>query len=189
MYSCDLTAELKKSLDILYPINPDGVMKCVEIGSFEGKGSNLIHTRLCENKDSVLYCIDPFDDEYVKGSSVMAFWNKACDGQYSKFKHNTAHISKIIELKGYSDDMIPKLDDDSMDFCYIDGDHSPEQVYKDIINIYPKMKNNSVVLFDDYLWVHKTVVTKVGVDKFLNEYKGKYELLFSNYQLSIRIKK
>ena len=85
--------------------------------------------------------------------------------------------------------MIPKLDDDSMDFCYIDGDHSPEQVYKDIINVYPKMKNNSVVLFDDYLWVYKTTVTKEGIDKFLNEYKGKYELLFSNYQLSIRIKK
>ena len=46
--------------------------------------------------------------------------------------------------------MIPKLLDNTIDFAYIDGDHSPEQVYKDAINILPKMKSNSIILFDDY---------------------------------------
>ncbi len=162
-------------------------MKCVEIGSFEGRGSNLIHTLLCKNEESILYCIDPFDDEYVKGNKQMAFWDYACNGQYIKFKHNTANIPNIIEMKGYSDIMIPKLDDNSIDFCYIDGDHSPEQVYKDIINMFRKMKNNSIVLFDDYLWSMNGIITKEGIDRFLVEYKGKYELLFSKVQLAIRI--
>jgi hypothetical protein len=187
MYSCDLTLNLKNSLDILYPTKPTEVMKCVEIGSFEGKGSILIHDHLCKNENSILFCIDPFDNEYVKGNDQMAFWNYACNGQYIKFKHNTANIPKIIEMKGYSDSIIPNLDDNSIDFCYIDGDHSPEQVYKDITNIFIKMKNKSIVLFDDYLWKHGDIVTKKGVDRFLEEYKDKYELLFSGYQLSIRI--
>jgi predicted O-methyltransferase YrrM len=164
-------------------------MKCVEIGSFEGRGSIVITDKLCGHKDSVLYCIDPFDDEYVKGNKSMAFWNYACNGQYTKFKHNTANVPKIVEMKGTSDTMIPKLDDDSIDFCYIDGDHSPEQVYKDIVNMVAKMKHGGVVLFDDYLWEMNGIVTRKGIDKFLIEYKGKYDLLFSKFQLAIRIVK
>ena len=189
MFSCDITHNLKESLAQLYPTKPEGVMKCVEIGSFEGRGSILINDFLCAHKDSVLYCIDPFDDEYVKGNDKMSFWDHACNGQYIKFKHNTANIAKIIEMKGTSDVMIPKLDDNSIDFCYIDGDHSPEQVYKDIINMFNKMKNNGIVLFDDYLWEINGIVTKKGIDKFLEEYKNKCELLFSRFQLAIRITK
>ena len=187
MYTCDFTNDLKVNLDSLYPTKPEGVMKCVEIGSFEGRGSIVINNTLCKNNDSILYCIDPFDDEYVKGNDAMAFWNDACNGQYIKFKHNTANFPKIIEMKGYSDNMILKLDDNSIDFCYIDGDHSPEQVYKDATNMFVKMKHNSIVLFDDYLWATNGIVTKKGVDRFLEEYKDKYELLISKYQLAIRI--
>ena len=187
MYTCDLTANLNTSLQNLYPTNPEQIMNCVEIGSFEGRGSVLIHNILCNNKDSLLYCIDPFDNEYVKGNDLMSFWNHACNGQYVKFKNNTSSLSKIIEMKGISDIMIPMLGDNSIDFCYIDGDHSPEQVYKDIKNIFRKMKNKGIVLFDDYLWTINGIVTKKGIDKFLEEYKGKYELLFQNYQLAIRV--
>jgi len=187
MYSCDLTENLEASLHNLYPSKPEDVMKCVEIGSFEGKGSILINNLLCKNKDSILYCIDPFDDEYVKGNDKMAFWNHVCNGQYFKFKHNTENYPKVIEMRGISDIMIPKLDDNSIDFCYIDGDHSPDQVYKDITYMFKKMKNNSIVLFDDYLWAMNGIVTKTGIDKFLNEYKGKYEILIQNFQIAIRI--
>jgi len=188
MYTCNLTNDLHKSLDLLYPVRPEGVMKCVEIGSFEGRGSVLIYNNLCKHTDSRLYCIDPFDDEYVKGNDTLAFWNNACNGQYGRFKYNTSNLTKIIEMKGGSDSMIPLLEDNSIDFCYIDGDHSPEQVYKDIVHMFGKMKNNSIVLFDDYLWERNGIVTRVGIDKFLEEYKGKYELLFQNWQLAIRIK-
>jgi hypothetical protein len=187
MYSIDLTTNLVESLHYLYPTTPDQRMKCVEIGSFEGKGSNIIHNLLCNHNDSVLYCIDPFDDEYVKGNDKLAFWNYACNGQYSRFKQNTATLSKIVEMRGISDIILPGLDDNSIDFCYIDGDHSPDQVYKDIINMFGKMKNNSIVLFDDYLWDMNGIATKGGIDRFLDEYKDKYELLFKRYQLAIRI--
>ena len=38
IYSCDLTPTLRESLDFLYPTKPEGAMKCVEIGSFQGEG-------------------------------------------------------------------------------------------------------------------------------------------------------
>ena len=183
----DLTQHLRNNLKQLYLNNPDHKLICVEIGSFEGIGSILIHDTLCNNESSQLFCIDPFDDEYVKGSKEMSFWNSACKGQKERFHHNTKHYTKIIPMQGYSDEMFLKLDDSSIDFVYIDGDHSPEQVYKDACAIFKKMKDGGIILFDDYLWVMNKITTQLGIDKFLAEYSGKYELLLKNYQLAIRV--
>ena len=187
-FTQDLTLNLFNSLNQLYNNNPSDPMTCVEIGSFEGKGSLLIADKLCKNKDSKLYCIDPLGNEYVKDNEKLSFWNNACIGQKDRFLNNTKDYQNIILLEGTSDTMISKLEDNTVDFVYIDGDHSPEQVYKDAINILPKMKSNSIILFDDYEFNINNVKTSIGIDKFLNDTKDKYELLFKKYQLAIRIK-
>jgi len=187
-FTLDLTSNLHNSLQFLYNTIPNYPMTCVEIGSFEGKGSILIVNKLCNNKDSILYCIDPLDNGYVKDNEKLSFWNNACIGQKDRFLNNTKNNSNIILLEGTSDTMISKLDDNTIDFVYIDGDHSPEQVYKDAINMLPKMKSNSIILFDDYEFNTNNVKTSIGIDKFLNEIEDKYELLFKKYQLAIKIK-
>lgn len=188
-FTSDLTPNLKKSLYECYTSKVVSKMNCVEIGSFEGMGSILINDYLCTHPESVLYCIDPFDDEYVKGSITLSFWNSACKGQKQRFYHNTKNYKKIFPMQGYSDEMILKLDDNTIDFAYIDGDHSPEQVYKDACGIFKKMKVGGIILFDDYLWCVNGIRTQLGIDKFLSEYSGKYELLLKNYQLAIRLLK
>jgi len=186
-FTLDLTGNLKTSLKTLYPNPPSDKLMCVEIGAFEGRGSIVLSDYLCSHERSKLLCIDPFDDEYVKGNEKVAWWNDACKGQYGRFKQNTASYPKIIECKGTSDDMIPNIQDKSVDFVYIDGDHSPEQVYKDAKNIFPKMSPGGIVLFDDYLWKVNNVETRLGIDKFLAEYKGQYTILINNYQLAFRV--
>jgi predicted O-methyltransferase YrrM len=186
-YTKDLTKDLNKSIKTLYPTEPSDKMVCVEIGSFEGKGSIVICDYLCQNDTSKLYCIDPFDNEYVKGNKDMSYWNYACNGQLTRFRNNTSTYPKIVECKGYSDIIIPTLENNTVDFVYIDGDHSPEQVYKDAVNMFPKMKRNGIILFDDYLWKRHNIETKHGIDKFLNEYVDKYTLVLKNYQLAIRV--
>jgi hypothetical protein len=185
MFTEIFTESLTISLKHIYPNPVVDKMICVEIGSFEGGGSILINNYLCNNKDSKLYCIDPFDDQYVKGSEKMAFWNSACKGQLERFRDNTKDYPKIIEFKGRSDDMIQKLENNSVDFVYIDGDHTPEQVYKDAVNMLIKMKKNGIILFDDYLWVKDDIITSIGIDKFLKEYN--FECLFKNNQVAVCI--
>jgi predicted O-methyltransferase YrrM len=187
MFTLDLTSDLSKSLKTVYPDIPSAPMTCVEIGSFEGKGSILISNYLCKHADSVLYCIDPLDNEYVKGDDRLAFWNGACNGQRERFYNNTKDIKNLVLYQGYSDAMIPRIKDNSVDFVYIDGDHSPEQVYKDATNMWVKMKKGSIILFDDYKFVVNGVITAKGIDKFLEEKTGAYELLLKNWQLAIRV--
>ena len=185
-YTHDLTRHLTDNLRTMIPNPVNEQMLCIEIGSFEGRGSIVINDYLCNHKESKLLCIDPFDNEYVKGNEKTAFWNDACKGQLERFRMNTKNYPKIIEMKGTSDDLIPTIKDNSVDFVYIDGDHTPEQVYKDAVNIFDKMKKNSYILFDDYGFNTPLFRTSDGIDKFLEEYKDKYELLLKNWQLGIK---
>ena len=107
----DLTGELIKSLKTIYPEDVKTPMTCVEIGAFVGKGSILIAERLCKHSQSKLYCIDPLDDEYVKGDNRLAFWNYACVGQKGRFMNNTKAFSNIVLLEGVSDTMMLILED------------------------------------------------------------------------------
>jgi hypothetical protein len=42
-------------------------MTCVEIGCFEGQGTNIMTKLLCSHEESKIYCIDPWEDVYVIG--------------------------------------------------------------------------------------------------------------------------
>lgn len=161
-------------------------MTCVEIGSFEGLGSLLIREHLCNTSGSRLYCIDHWEDHYGSESETLKKYDKDFVGQYQRFVHNTKDHANIIPLHGYSDAMIP-LVSEPVDFVYIDGDHSPNQTYKDAVNILPKMKSGGIMLFDDYEFVCDGLRTKDGIDRFLKDYSTKVRVILRNYQLAVRV--
>ncbi len=43
------------------------------------------------------------------------------------------------------------------------------------------------MLFDDYEWNVNGMKTADGIDRFLREHTGRYELLLKNWQLAVRI--
>lgn len=161
-------------------------MTCVEIGSFEGLGSLIITNLVCAHPDSRLYCIDPWDDVYVKGKDEFSPWDSTFVGQYQRFVTNTKHEPKIIARRGTSTEMIATLDDESIDFSFIDGDHSPEQVYKDGCDLFPKTKAGGYILFDDYLWESGGLRCADGINRFLTEYFSQIELLQTGAQVLVR---
>jgi predicted O-methyltransferase YrrM len=169
-FTADWTSHLNKHLPLLYPTSPPGVMTCVEIGSYEGRGAIMIHDYLCKHSNSKLFCIDPFFPKY-----------------YNTFRENVSSYPKIIEMKGYSDDRVPELEDNSIDFVYIDGGHTPGQAYRSAVDMFIKMKHNGTILFDDYLWVKDGIGPKEGIDRFMAEYSGKLEVVIKNYQVAVRV--
>lgn len=59
--------------------------------------------------------------------------------------------TESIFLKGDSKDILPRLEEDSFDFIYIDADHSPMGCAMDIINSVPLVKIGGIVGGHDYL--------------------------------------
>ena len=181
------TNNFESSLDALFPRPVETPFLCAEIGCFEGKGSLLMASRLCRHPESRLYCIDPWDDVYAKTSELFNTpkINSMCVGQFARFVNNTQAAPKIIPMRGISDAQIPELPD-NLDFVYIDGDHSPDQVYQDACNVLPKLCPAGIILFDDYLFSYNGVHTGEGIDRFLNEYADELEIIFKNNQVAVR---
>lgn len=167
------SVHLISALNKLYPEKQYNKLNCLEVGSFEGNGSIIIHDRLCNNADSKLYCIDPWDDVYIKNNDLFTSIDHYFNNQYNRFIENTKIYTKIIPVRGYSDDIlvnnIPALNI-KFDFAFIDGDHTPAQVYKDCINVLKNMNVNGIIIMDDYLWEHNGIKCREGIDKFISDY-------------------
>jgi hypothetical protein len=89
-------------------------------------------------------------------------------------KYLLKKYQNYIELhKGYSNNILKRLDLSIVDFCFLDGGHAYETVKNDLAIILSKIKKKSIILIDDYNQSNYGV--KKAVDEIKNNYY--YELL------------
>jgi len=193
-YTYDWNSEFKNNTTSLGKFN-----LCLEVGCFEGLTSNYICDHLL-NDNGKLICVDPLTDNYLNtdltekdvenNETIYKYFNN----QYSRFINNVSHQienKKLILKRGLSNVILPKLIDEyneKFDLIYIDGDHRASAVYLDAVNSFKLLTNNGVIIFDDYSWgkIYNEEATSIGIDKFLSEYDGKYNLISKGYQIVIR---
>lgn len=114
-------------------------------------GWNLVY--MLENISvSKIYAIDP----YVPYLDGPAGYVNTETLQYMKshFKKNTESFSSIEFLEMKSDDAHRLIEDHSLDFIFIDGDHSYDQVLKDLKNYFPKVKKGGIFAGHDFDFDH-----------------------------------
>lgn len=119
----------------------------VEIGTFKGEFSKQI----LENWGGKLYMVD--------------VWRPMSDEEYDDISNHKNHIDAyslcMDNIRGHEDrgfmlrmkgnDAKKLFADDSLDFVYIDANHTYEAVRDDIKDWYPKVKSGGLVLGHDYL--------------------------------------
>jgi hypothetical protein len=137
--------------------------------------------------NSFITCIDPWIKYSDSTITKMDGWdNLINENTYDIFINNTfAQRNKIIIKRGLSCDILPTLDK-IYDFIYIDGDHSEKAVWIDAINSFKILRNNGIMIFDDYTWNTGDKSPKIAIDKFLNEYKNYIQIISINYQVIIK---
>lgn len=118
-----------------------------EIGVAEG-----LHARdMLQNwKIKKLYLVDVWQTlEQPGDASEPQEWH---DANYDNMIEITKPWEKkMTVLKGLSVEMAKKVKDESLDFIYLDGDHSYEGVLADLEAWYPKVKEGGLVSGHDYL--------------------------------------
>lgn len=166
---------------------------CLEIGVFEGLTSNYIVDNLLSTTGKLI-CLDPLTDDYFNNNLTQSEIEENVTnfahfkGQYSKFRNNTEeHLQsgKIELIRDLSINAFPSLISrykNTFDFIYIDGDHRPDAIYLDGLNSFELCKKEGYILFDDYGWGN----AKLGIDRFLNDFKHKYRPCIHNYQVLIQ---
>ena len=152
----------------------DRPINYLEIGTFFGANLLSVADSYGIHKDSKLYCIDPWEDyedypEYKDEQNTIY-------GMFLKNIENSESKDKIVINRGYSNNEVPKFQDDFFDIIYIDGNHEPDYVLEDAVLCFRKLKKNGVMIFDDYGWGGPDLTTR-GIDAFIHAYHKKIEFL------------
>lgn len=126
----------------------------VEIGTWKGRSLMYMAEKIKESgKNITLYGIDTFrgSDSTPAMGDIVEMKKKSQDYFYETYLKNIEPLKDYIKtIRGDSKVVHDQFADGSIDFLFIDGDHSYEAVKTDIINWYPKVKQGGIISGHDY---------------------------------------
>lgn len=141
----------------------------IEIGCFMGESSQLFAQ---SGKFNKLYCVDPWEQGYYKSHDMHEI--------EKHFDSRAKQHHEIVKVKAKSDS-ITLIEDNSINFIYIDGNHSYEFVKNDIINslaVLRKSKSTKEKLLCGHDYKFKK---SPGVEKAVKELLGYPDIRFAGY--------
>lgn len=119
-------------------------MKMIEIGSYVGESTKMF----CDNFMEVI-SIDPHIGDYDDNDPTVTN-HAAFNVVYDEFTKNMGPYNNFRHIRMTSDDAIKYLIGVKVDFVYIDGLHTYEQIKKDIENYLPLISGNGFIGGHDY---------------------------------------
>jgi hypothetical protein len=125
---------------------------CVEIGVWKGDFSKQI----LNMNPKKLILIDPWEFQpkfaaRMYGGSV-AKNQKDMDNIYHKVMLEIGNESNVEIMRGKSNSVYLSIEDNTIDWVYIDGNHEYDFVLEDLGNYYSKVKKGGFITGDDYTW-------------------------------------
>jgi hypothetical protein len=131
------------------------VQSMAEVGVWKGEYAEEV-LKQCEHIRQY-YMIDPW--------ATLPDWNKPFNVATQEFRevYNEAMkrtefaASKRIVLQGRTKEVIDQIPDNSLDFAYIDGDHTLRGITIDLMKLLPKIKEGGLLGGDDFTntpWQH-----------------------------------
>lgn len=164
--------ENKKRWTVLGELLKDKKPKIgAEIGVLAGNLTVKILKRFPSIK--IYYAIDPwtFYPTYKETLSKRGqkFWNQdMLDENFKTFKQNIENFGDRVRiLKMFSNEAVDFIKDNSLDFLFIDGNHSYEYVKEDIELYLPKIKIGGLIGGHDY--GYKVGGVKMAVDEIFSD--------------------
>jgi hypothetical protein len=165
--SYNLTNGLLDLIEYINKYSDTKKMSLVEIGSYLGE-STVIFAQNFAGVSS----IDPFLGNYDVDDFIGSRGDDEFNLFYEKFKENISNYTNISHFKMRSDDF---KSESKFDVVYIDGEHTPDQVRKDIINFLPMIKIGGFISGHDYYEDNGFVKDVV------NDIFGKPDMIFQDY--------
>ena len=144
---------------------------CAEIGVWRGDFSAQI---LKYTRPEKLYLIDPWDCQ-------PEFPERRYGGEASEKQQELNSIYRAVHrrfggranveiMREYSDDALATLEDDALDWVYIDGNHFYEFVARDLEMCRRKVRPGGFITGDDYEWgAEHDYPVKRAVNEFVTQ--------------------
>ena len=134
---------------VLHLIDNKKDLVIAEIGVFRGE-SSLAMLEYCDVKR--LYLIDPFSKDIADKANSLDGTNIHLTSDL--FKQTKSKLQKyedkIVWLTGTSDSVVNQIQDNELDFIFIDGAHDYVSVHNDLVLYYNKVKMGGIISGDDF---------------------------------------
>ena len=164
-----------------------GRKRFLELGAFEGRSTAWIVENMLED-DGTLISVDTWEgaEEHVKMGLAMP------DAE-DNYDHNLRLLRAVLKFKMTSYEAVTKLaGGPQFDFIYVDASHTAPDVLTDACVAWPLLKDEGVMVFDDYLWGEQRDVLhrpKLAVDAFVNIFAEQLKPVHMGYQYIVRKEK
>jgi hypothetical protein len=139
----------------------------VEIGCWKGRSASFMCVEIIKNNKNIKFdCIDTWrgSEEHQNNLEVQN------DTLYNIFLENMKPVeSYYTAIRSKSVDASKLYSPQSLDFIFIDGDHSHDAVIQDILSWLPKVKSGGILAGHDYPTTHgvKSAVDEIICKKYL----------------------
>jgi hypothetical protein len=151
-------------IDLCNFIKNDGciVNNIVEIGSFEGESTTIFSENFTDSK---IFAVDIWTNNYDESESVINSINpKDIEDNFDIISRD---FPNIIKIKMSSERFSTIVADNSIDFVYIDGDHSYKGLSLDINKWRNKVKRGGYIGGHDYVEDRKDLIRAIN-ENFYN---------------------
>jgi hypothetical protein len=148
----------------------------VEIGSWKGRSASYMAVEIYNSRKNIKFdCVDTWCGSVEHLDSNSCYFQQELindkDWLYYQFLQNTRPVcDTIIPIRMTSLDAVSLYENRSLDFIFIDASHEYEDVKKDIIAWYPKLKLGGIIAGHDYTSYDgvKKAVDEILINKNLN---------------------
>lgn len=150
----------------------------VEIGIEKGKNAQTMFEIIPNLK---LYGVDSYK-QHPQASYAYHAAIRHWDAQYlENCKRQCLKRMKgknFTLLQGFSEDMVDEIEDNSLDFVYLDSDHSYDMVMLDIIKWGRKLKKGGIMSGHDYYYEKDKSERRAKVAQAINDYTAVHGIKF-----------
>lgn len=156
----------------------------VEIGVDFGDGA----ARWLESSISKLHLVDPWIQQDVDHWTAQD--QELMDQRFEFVKKRFKDEPRVEIHRQLSSDFFKTLHDNSIDWVFIDGDHSTEGAYSDLIDSFRVVKPGGIIAGDDMHGCSRWAAeVRVAYERFMSEYGDRVELIWDQYAPFILRKK
>jgi predicted O-methyltransferase YrrM len=124
----------------------------VEIGSWQGRSTSFLARAVAESGNGGFFAIDHFRGNVGKEASYVVGHEDLSDlkGNFLANMERAGVAEAVNLLDMPNDQAAARLADRQVRFLFIDGDHTPEGVRRDVELFFPMLVDGAIVAFDDY---------------------------------------
>lgn len=155
-----------------------------EIGSYEGRATLFLLLFFPNSKITV---IDQWVNYNERANEEMPLAEERFDKNMAQFR------SRIEKVKDRSASALAHLragGPEQFDLIYVDGSHFADDVLVDAILAWQLLKKDGILIFDDYLWRHRSYGPKKNPSKAINLFlrliANDHDVLLISHQVAVK---